>query len=215
MCFVEVRPVTFQDFYKLIMFFQFDDVSYATKALNELYGHQLSGLVKGGIRLSYSKNPLGVRTPTNAVNGGGLQQQQHTAQQTFGANSNYTGMQDAFSPRMSNGAVLSVDTGVLRGLHRDPAEVISPSSSLYHYATSPPPRFFSPQPSCGFALSPTGGSSGFQRTSTQGYGLSATSSSFSPFGSLHTTAQQAPGESIEHIPTTLSSTPSIEAARAG
>ena len=43
---------------------QFDDVPCATKALNELYGHTLNGLVKGGIRLSYSKNPLGVRTPS-------------------------------------------------------------------------------------------------------------------------------------------------------
>lgn len=41
---------------------QFDDVPCATKALNDLYGHTLNGLVKGGIRLSFSKNPLGVRT---------------------------------------------------------------------------------------------------------------------------------------------------------
>ncbi|KAI6130289.1 hypothetical protein EDD16DRAFT_1700799 [Pisolithus croceorrhizus] len=48
-------------------FVEFEDVHYATKALNELYGHSLGGLVKnGGIRLSYSKNPLGVRTPTSA-----------------------------------------------------------------------------------------------------------------------------------------------------
>ncbi|KAG8898214.1 hypothetical protein FRB99_007591 [Tulasnella sp. 403] len=43
-------------------FVEFDDVSYASKALNDLYGHTLNGLVKGGIRLSFSKNPLGVRT---------------------------------------------------------------------------------------------------------------------------------------------------------
>lgn len=30
--------------------------------MQELYGHTLGGLVKGGIRLSYSKNPLGVRS---------------------------------------------------------------------------------------------------------------------------------------------------------
>jgi len=37
----------------------------------------LNGLVKGGrIRLSYSKNPLGVRTPTSATTNGMLQQQQ-------------------------------------------------------------------------------------------------------------------------------------------
>jgi RNA recognition motif-containing protein len=43
-------------------FVEFEDVSFATKALHELYGYQLSNSVKGGIRLSFSKNPLGVRT---------------------------------------------------------------------------------------------------------------------------------------------------------
>lgn len=43
-------------------FVEFDDISYATRALNELYGHLLSNSVKGGIRLSFSKNPLGVRS---------------------------------------------------------------------------------------------------------------------------------------------------------
>lgn len=42
-------------------FVEFEDVSFATKALNELYGHPLHNSVKGGIRLSFSKNPLGVR----------------------------------------------------------------------------------------------------------------------------------------------------------
>jgi RNA recognition motif-containing protein len=43
-------------------FVEFDDVSYATIALNELYGFPLHNSVKGGIRLSFSKNPLGVRS---------------------------------------------------------------------------------------------------------------------------------------------------------
>lgn len=48
-------------------FVEFEDVGFATKALTELYGHNLSNSVKGGIRLSFSKNPLGVRsTPANA-----------------------------------------------------------------------------------------------------------------------------------------------------
>ena len=42
-------------------FVEFEDVSFATKALTELYGVQLHNSVKGGIRLSFSKNPLGVR----------------------------------------------------------------------------------------------------------------------------------------------------------
>ncbi|KAF2235981.1 hypothetical protein EV356DRAFT_444122 [Viridothelium virens] len=50
-------------------FVEFEDVSFATKALNELYGHPLHNSVKGGIRLSFSKNPLGVRTgQANSMN---------------------------------------------------------------------------------------------------------------------------------------------------
>ena len=41
-------------------FVEFEDVHYAAKALNDMYGNSLSGLVKGGIRLSFSKNPLGI-----------------------------------------------------------------------------------------------------------------------------------------------------------
>ena len=51
-------------------FVEFEDISFATKALNELYGQPLHNSVKGGIRLSFSKNPLGVRngqSNSNAV----------------------------------------------------------------------------------------------------------------------------------------------------
>jgi hypothetical protein len=51
-------------------FVEFEDVSFATKALHELYGHPLHNSVKGGIRLSFSKNPLGVRS---GQQGGGMQ----------------------------------------------------------------------------------------------------------------------------------------------
>lgn len=54
-------------------FVEFEDVSFATKALHELYGHPLHNSVKGGIRLSFSKNPLGVRS------GQGIGAQQQTA----------------------------------------------------------------------------------------------------------------------------------------
>jgi RNA recognition motif-containing protein len=43
-------------------FVEFEDISFATKALTELYGQMLHNSVKGGIRLSFSKNPLGVRS---------------------------------------------------------------------------------------------------------------------------------------------------------
>jgi RNA recognition motif-containing protein len=54
-------------------FVEFEDTSYATVALKELYGQLLHNSVKGGIRLSYSKNPLGVRSgqPHGMVSNGG------------------------------------------------------------------------------------------------------------------------------------------------
>lgn len=59
-------------------FVEFEDVSFATKALHELYGHPLHNSIKGGIRLSFSKNPLGVRSgqgqsiPGPSASSGGL-----------------------------------------------------------------------------------------------------------------------------------------------
>ncbi|CAG9995895.1 unnamed protein product [Clonostachys byssicola] len=58
-------------------FVEFEDVSFATKALHELYGQLLHNSVKGGIRLSFSKNPLGVRsghnsTPANSATSGAM-----------------------------------------------------------------------------------------------------------------------------------------------
>ncbi|SCV05290.1 LANO_0H04236g1_1 [Lachancea nothofagi CBS 11611] len=57
-------------------FVEFEDVAHATRALAELYGRQLprSGAShnnKGGIRLSFSKNPLGVRGPNSRRSGNG------------------------------------------------------------------------------------------------------------------------------------------------
>lgn len=50
-------------------FVEFEDVGHATVALAELYGRALprpgAGNGKGGIRLLFSKNPLGVRGPGN------------------------------------------------------------------------------------------------------------------------------------------------------
>lgn len=46
---------------------QFEDVPSASRALSDLYGNTLGGLVKGGIRLSYSKNPLGVGQRTGSI----------------------------------------------------------------------------------------------------------------------------------------------------
>ncbi|KAJ7068778.1 hypothetical protein C8F01DRAFT_622435 [Mycena amicta] len=69
-------------------FVEFEDVGFATKTLNELYGNTLGGLIKGGgIRLSYSKNPFGVKTPTSAsasASMGALQLQQSMASSQAG-----------------------------------------------------------------------------------------------------------------------------------
>lgn len=44
-------------------FVEFDDTSCATRAMEALYGVMLPTCKKGGLRLSFSKNPLGVRGP--------------------------------------------------------------------------------------------------------------------------------------------------------
>ncbi|KAG0295795.1 hypothetical protein BGZ98_001227 [Dissophora globulifera] len=51
-------------------FVEFENVECATQTLNDLYGNPLSNSVKGGIRLSFSKNPLGVRNsqPSSLAN---------------------------------------------------------------------------------------------------------------------------------------------------
>jgi len=46
---------------------EFEDVSFATKALHELYGLLLFNSIKGEIRLSFSKNPLGVRSSQSNI----------------------------------------------------------------------------------------------------------------------------------------------------
>jgi len=42
-------------------FVEFEDIAFATRTLSELHGHSLKHSTEGGIRLSFSKNPLGVR----------------------------------------------------------------------------------------------------------------------------------------------------------
>ncbi|ROT34677.1 hypothetical protein SODALDRAFT_321351 [Sodiomyces alkalinus F11] len=53
-------------------FVEFEDIACASKALTELYGRPLhNSTAKGGIRLSFSKNPLGVRSGQNTGQGAG------------------------------------------------------------------------------------------------------------------------------------------------
>ncbi|TCD60961.1 cell cycle RNA binding protein whi3 [Steccherinum ochraceum] len=159
-------------------FVEFDDVSYATQTLKELHGHTLDGLIKGGgIRLSYSKNPLGVRTPTN-VHNGPLSSQQQQSQQLINTQQPY--FSDAFHPRQ--GEIIDP----IRS-RRDTSGMTSPTSSSYHYSmSSPPPRFFPTSPSSPtFGAAP--GSSAFPRVSGQAVGQG-----FGSFGSVNGGNPQPP-----------------------
>ncbi|KAI7896385.1 uncharacterized protein EV154DRAFT_598339 [Mucor mucedo] len=49
-------------------FVEFEDIVFASQALNELQGHNLTNSVKGGIRLSYSKNPLFIKPTSSSGN---------------------------------------------------------------------------------------------------------------------------------------------------
>ncbi|KAF8450657.1 hypothetical protein L210DRAFT_842558 [Boletus edulis BED1] len=156
-------------------FVEFEDVHYATKALNELYGSSLGGLVKnGGIRLSYSKNPLGVRTPTTMGTGTPLQQ-----------NSIHSSVAspfqvDAFQFRQG----FDSDSGVMN-IRRDNSNATSPPPPAFGYARSPPPpRFVSPPPSGSFNMvsSPTNGTTLPRGPHAYGISLSGTGGGFSPFG---------------------------------
>ncbi|KAL4081529.1 hypothetical protein V8B97DRAFT_1863377 [Scleroderma yunnanense] len=122
-------------------FVEFEDVHYATKALSDLYGNTLGGLVKnGGIRLSYSKNPLGVRTPTSAGAGSSLQQQQNAQ---LGKASMIPA--EAFQQRQ----VFDLDSSTA-AIRRETSSTVSPQPSVFGYPRSPPPpRFFSPPPASG------------------------------------------------------------------
>jgi hypothetical protein len=205
-------------------FVEFEDVNFAAKALNELYGNTLNGLIKGGgIRLSYSKNPLGVRTPTSAGGSGPTlqQQQQHNNALQQGLASPFP--PDAFQPRQQS------DFESRSALRRDMSNATSPLPSSYNYPTSPPPpRFFSPPPSSSSFSSTVGGdTSAFSRVNNYSFpppSGQASMSNFSPFSissPLHSHSNipdQSSSELDDHFPLphrALSPTAnSIEVARA-
>ncbi|KAI0065912.1 hypothetical protein BV25DRAFT_1797772, partial [Artomyces pyxidatus] len=156
-------------------FVEFVDVSHATKALNDLYGATLNGLVKGGgIRVSYSKNPLGVRTPTNTTANGYAAQQPPAGLTSSGA----TFPAEAFQPRTQS----DLESGYRS--QRDVSGVASPTG--YQFSVSPPPpRFVSPPPGPTNSFNPTILP---RQSNGQGFGYSpqsmsmSSTPSFSPFG---------------------------------
>ena len=130
--------------------------------------------------MSYSKNPLGVRTPTSAASSGpSLQQQQlHNNALQQGLASPFP--PDAFQTQQQS------DIDSRSSIRRDMSNATSPHPS-YSYATSPPPpRFFSPPPASSFSNTMNDSAQAFPRVSN-GYGFPPPSaqssmSNFSPFG---------------------------------
>lgn len=103
-------------------FVEFEDVSFATKALHELYGHPLHNSIKGGIRLSFSKNPLGVRS------GQGM---------TSPGPSSVQGVMQGMNGAMLNGQASSFSTasGPPPGLSAPPG--LGPGNMRYANAVNP------------------------------------------------------------------------------
>ena len=184
-------------------------MNYASRALNDLYGHQLNGLVRGGIRLSYSKNPLGVRSSTNSLNGNNNSGQNQpapsnplTSQGVSQTSIARLGSQDMFGSRDS--------VGDFRGPRRD--DMTSPIAPFPQFAASPPPRFISPPTSNGFGAPLGPGMNPFSRPNQPNYVIQPASSNFSPF-SLSPSPTRQPSSGDRHEHPTLSATP-VETARA-
>jgi hypothetical protein len=159
---------------------QFEDVHHATKAIAELSGNTLRGAVKNGIRLSYSKNPLGVRTPTSADAGGPTLQQQQQLMQTlhthhlnhhqqfggadgglghprvddYGASSSSHRVQQ---PTQTQPIIPRRDTTSTTSLNQGQLQSPIGGSNNNHnsFLFSPPPRFYSTSPGSGMAYGPT------------------------------------------------------------
>lgn len=146
-------------------FVEFEDISFATKALNELYGHPLHNSVKGGIRLSFSKNPLGVRTGQPSSMGCATPLQQSSVMSGFG------GSGGSLTPGFTTA------TGPPPGLSVPPG--LQASSSGHSNSTSN----FGMFSNGGFGVSHNDMSSPI-RTHTQPMGGMATSVGGSAFGGM-------------------------------
>ena len=182
---------------------QFEDVHHATKAIAELSGNTLRGAVKNGIRLSYSKNPLGVRTPTSADTGGPtLQQQQQQLVQTL--HNHHVNHHQQFGngdgglghPRMDEyGAAMSshrVQQRTQTQPRRDttsltqgqPQSFVGGSNndinSQNSFLFSPPPRFYSTSPGSGVGYGPPTTTTAVAAAPTSSTPLSGASSAFIP-----------------------------------
>ena len=152
---------------------------HATKAIADLSGNTLRGAVKNGIRLSYSKNPLGVRTPTSADTGGPTLQQQQQLVQTL--NNHHVNHHQQFGsgdgglghPRMDDYGATTSSHRVQQQTQTQPRRDTISSTSLNQgqpqsfiggsnnninnhnsFLFSPPPRFYSTSPGSGMVYGP-------------------------------------------------------------
>ncbi|KZT42966.1 hypothetical protein SISSUDRAFT_798797 [Sistotremastrum suecicum HHB10207 ss-3] len=202
-------------------FVEFDDVAHASKALNDLYGNQLNGLVKSGIRLSYSKNPLGVR-PSNGSNAG---QPTHPAPQhpsvlwgpssgmdAQNAPSQLSNIPESAPPRQQP-PVLDFSRDPMHRLNRRDSAITDFTSSTPVSATSfslsndlsASSRYFSPTQQSPFnTLPPQSSNKNSNASFPRG------SSTFSPFSNLDINPREHP---LNHP--TLTPSPGLEPTRAG
>ncbi|OTA80259.1 hypothetical protein M434DRAFT_86559 [Hypoxylon sp. CO27-5] len=110
-------------------FVEFEDVSFATKALHELYGTPLHNSIKGGIRLSFSKNPLGVRSgQTPGQTGPGSM---------AGMNGMMTGPGNGFTSANGPPPGLAAPPGLSRIAYNGGSAISSSTSTPYSSASFP------------------------------------------------------------------------------
>lgn len=109
-------------------FVEFEDVSFATKALHELYGTPLHNSIKGGIRLSFSKNPLGVRSgQTPGQSGPGS---------IAGMNGMMAGPGNGFTSANGPPPGLSAPPGLSRGTYNNGSAIPNPNNANTAYASA-------------------------------------------------------------------------------
>jgi RNA recognition motif-containing protein len=115
-------------------FVEFEDTHYATKALTELYGRALSNSTKGGVRLSFSKNPLGVRSSNNPANAA------NAAKPTSAIPGSSTSVPPGFSTALHNPPGLTPPGSRQLAPISPPVTIETPSTTV------PPPGLFQSTP---------------------------------------------------------------------
>lgn len=124
-------------------FVEFEDVSFATKALHELYGFPLHNSVKGGIRLSFSKNPLGVRTGQMGAFGPNQAMNPHAMAPGFGAAMAGTNFSTVSGPPPGIDTPPVLAAG--GGYRMSPPSGASPMENMFSNPFSMPPQDFASQ----------------------------------------------------------------------